>query len=316
MYSSVVIKASTLTITPFQYNASRASPTDTLPGLPQSWLAAHQASVDGSTEEEEDGPTTPEPQAEFDGSTIKGPKRGRAGGESFMSGMTDSTVGAVVGHGHQRFSTDSSSSSDDQTPGDGFDNLATLAASQQFFTARSATLSALRRAPTEVIPVPAHRFSLIKPTFQRFLGSLPDMASQTKRGSVDGKRASVEGAPATSPVRTDAGPGAGADNKCALCDRKLGFLKAYLECDDCHLRCHLKCSDSCQVGCEGLAAEVGAGLTLVVSADGGRAEAGSSAVHPLTKTKTAPAMPTRKAPPPPAGHGPSKLLKKRPAVAA
>ena len=67
---------------------------------------------------------------------------------------------------------------------------------------------------TFVAPAPLHRFSLIKPGFQRFLGSLaPYNPAEGGRKSVEGRK-----------------------GKCELCDKKLGIMKAFLECDDCQFR--------------------------------------------------------------------------------
>ncbi len=258
VYSTALIKAgrggkskgsalcSTITITPHQYRPNYPSPTDTLPGLPDSWIVAHKkskrnSSPDGGSTEDDSAPepTTPEhEQGGFNDSTLRAPK------STTRSAMTIDSTAVTIAHGHEPFPSADDSSSEEGS------YIKAHSPSPTFYSAENATLSQVESAPSEVIPPPTHRFSLIKPSFQRFLGSLPDMsAGQSKRASVEAKlkRASVEsgggggGAKGPgSPTRGELVEGKG----CAVCDKKIGVWKAHLECDDCGLRCHIKCSVS------------------------------------------------------------------------
>ena len=260
VYSTALIKAgrggkskasalcSTITITPHQYRPNYPSPTETLPGLPDSWIAAHKKSntaspsEGGSTEEDSaPEPTTPEldqlDQGPFNGSTLKASQRG----SGTHSALTIDSTAVTIAHGYLTHSPTGDSSS-----GDGRSLLQSHSASPTFYSAEGASLSAVRATPSEQVHPPTHRFSLIKPSFQRFLGSLPDIsAGPSKRGSLEArlKRASVESAAArapASPTRAETVEARG----CAVCDKRIGVWKAHLECDDCAFRCHIKCSVS------------------------------------------------------------------------
>lgn len=252
VYSTALIKAgrggkskasalcSTITITPHQYRPNHPSPTETLPGLPDSWIDAHKkskrnSSNEGTSTEEDSAPEPTTPSSEdgtFHSSTLKAARRGNTA----RSALTIDSTTVTIAHGYLQDSAVDESSSEDGS------FIKDHSPSPTFYSAENATFSAVQAAPSEIVPPPTHRFSLIKPSFQRFLGSLPDISpGQSKRGSAEArlKRASVESGPC-SPTRGDLVEGKG----CGVCDKKFGVWKAHLECDDCGVRCHIKCSVS------------------------------------------------------------------------
>jgi ferredoxin len=77
-----------------------------------------------------------------------------------------------------------------------------------------------------------HRFSLIKPAW--FVLTLKTLEFATGYNINDGNR---------TPQAIVAG------TKCDLCEKTMGRLRAFLQCDDCFYRCHLKCSDRAPILC-------------------------------------------------------------------
>ena len=194
-----------------------ASTTSSLPSLPDLWIRQASEADDASL------PITPA----LDAGKFPDPPKYDTAGASFLTARTTSLsiAGATISHG----------GSDDEAEADERDDVF-----------HSMILSPL--SP----PLPAlHRFSLIKPGFQRFLGSFAPYATpstvtppeaNSKRSSIDGgKRPSVDGG-----KRGSVGEDGifGVSTKCQLCDKRLGILKPFLQCDDCHYKCHIKCSVS------------------------------------------------------------------------
>lgn len=150
---------------------------------------------------------------------------------SYMTARTSalSITGATIDHG-------SPSSSEDSIDDDVFHS--TLRAlpsdiSVDFFPApTSPPISELLSSPPAL-----HRFSLIKPVFQKFLGSLapyntPSFIDYTSK--VNNTRSSTSGAGGGKRGSVDEGSGGGIFGvKCSICEKRLGFMKAFLECDDC-----------------------------------------------------------------------------------
>ncbi|KAL8280946.1 hypothetical protein RQP46_006625 [Phenoliferia psychrophenolica] len=259
---------STMTVKAFDghKHARLASTTSSLPSLPPSWI--RQAS-------EADGDSPPiTPAVDITGHHHPhglGGERG-AGGTSYLTARTTSLsiAGATISH----------DSDDDELDADERDDVF----HSTILSPASPTLPTL------------HRFSLIKPGFQRFLGSFAPYATPSAAPVEGGsKRASLDGGKRGS-VGEDGIFGVTA--KCQLCDKRLGILKPFLACDDCGYRCHIKCSDMCPPGC---------GDSPV-------------ATSPTLSLPAPPPFPSRVPPPIPTSshsHGhPSRLLKKRKGVLA
>lgn len=225
-YSTSVVRkesgyaSSTLTVRGFKNTHDRlASSASSLPSLPSSWI--RQPPAEDSSSSDDSLPRTPNLLDETEPRSTDSKLDSRI---SFMTARTDaiSIAGATINHGGSEYADEAE---------DVFHST---------FLAQPA--------------VPLHRFSLIKPGFQRFLGSLapynnPSVVDLGKKtGGEVGKRVAE---------RKEA------KTKCGLCEKKLGIMKAFLECDDCQFRfvvvlslpfvvvadsfsrrCHLKCSVS------------------------------------------------------------------------
>lgn len=243
-YSTSVVRASSmlmpseLTIRGFsrtkQHGHDRlASNSSSLPSLPNSWLLTSplpssedigdpglDSSTSATTTPDQSAPPTPELAQQGDDEAEAEDDRTKA---SFLTArtLTPSICAATVDH-HS-----SSSSEEDDEAWDVFHSTIGTPIPQ--------TSLADSTCPLVVIPA-LHRFSLVKPKFQRFIVSLgggggSERSSSTERknsGSKD-KRGSVDWVQ-------------GVTAKCALCEKRLGMLKAYLECDECGFCCHIKCS--------------------------------------------------------------------------
>lgn len=93
--------------------------------------------------------------------------------------------------------------------------------------------STLMQSPLSPFTPALHRFSLIKPGFQRFLGSLGAIPALTDPAVAGARRSSTDlkrGASAERVKRGSAGEDGlfGAGAKCELCDKRLGMLKGPL----------------------------------------------------------------------------------------
>ncbi|BGP19979.1 hypothetical protein JCM10213_006756 [Rhodosporidiobolus nylandii] len=101
-----------------------------------------------------------------------------------------------------------------------------------------------------------HRFSLIRPGLHRLFASLspsfpstPALSSYNAgiSSSASDKRLSFQ----LLGGRSESGVIDGSmvkekkveDGRCGHCEKKFGFMKAYLGCDDCGFACHIRCSD-------------------------------------------------------------------------
>lgn len=194
-----------------------ASSASSLPSLPPSWVA--------STVKQEDSHLDDFP------SDVVPSKLQSDAGASYLTARTTtlSIAGATVSHG----------SDDDEDTA--FDDEAEKEERKDVFHS-----TILPPPGQDAIEIPAptlHRFSLIKPTFQRFLGSLAPYGSgssaiQTAAASSSSSLASsVESEKSSKRRSGSATPGMGSTastaNKCGLCSKKLGFMKPFLMCDDC-----------------------------------------------------------------------------------
>lgn len=192
-----------------------ASSASSLPSLPPSWVAS---SVKPEHSPSDDFPTDIVPS-----------KLQSDAGASYLTARTTtlSIARATVSHG----------SDDDEDTSD--EDEAEKEERKDVFHS-----TILPPPGQDAIEIPAptlHRFSLIKPTFQRFLGSLAPYGSassaiQTAAASSSSSLASSLESEKSSKRRSgSATPGMGstAANKCELCLKKLGFMKPFLMCDDC-----------------------------------------------------------------------------------
>ncbi|GAA5923197.1 hypothetical protein JCM3775_007463 [Rhodotorula graminis] len=213
-----------------------------LPSLPPSWFAASRRAARPEEEQDEDEGTAtviaPSPPGRRSPARSAKGLDDLQGAESFLTARTStlSVADAVVG-----------CVSDEESPSSG----ATGAVEED--DEQEHVFHSTIQGPPTIIEEPAldapHRFSLIKPGLQRFLGSFAPYSAQSpslaqvQSAAAQGKRASwdVGG-------RLDAGPGCGA-GRCGLCDKKFGIMKAYLSCDDCNFSCHIKCSDLIPATC-------------------------------------------------------------------
>ncbi|GAA6002758.1 uncharacterized protein JCM10292_003002 [Rhodotorula paludigena] len=202
-----------------------------LPSLPPSWVAtARDPALDDGEEDEDEGTKTvmaTPPRADSAATTTR-----HDSPDSYLTARTStlSIANAVVGHARV-VSLESARSvrEEEQDSGDVFHS-----------TIQGPLLAVEEIEETEA----PHRFSLIKPGLQRFLGSLapysaasPSLAfSQGQRSSWDASGRMEVGLPAAS--------SGAAGGRCGLCDKKFGIMKAYLSCDDCGFSCHIKCSDA------------------------------------------------------------------------
>lgn len=147
-------------------------------------------------------------------------------------------------------------------------------------------------ASTTSIFTPLHRFSIIKPGVQKYLGSLTPYSNSPSLISYSKKQKSESSVPGVGGLGKKNGEGSkknsldltrthssGVDGeggmgllwpgglltKCEMCEKRLGLLKSFLECDDCGFRyvlddlqhfvrqltwthfclgrCHIRCSD-------------------------------------------------------------------------
>ncbi|GAA5955696.1 hypothetical protein JCM3765_001823 [Sporobolomyces pararoseus] len=263
-----------------------------LPSLPPSWIAAHTPKktpskahlLDPEADEDEGTPTIIAQSSPSDSPDKL----------SYLTARTStlSVANAVVGL---------KSGSSEAVEADDEADEARDVFHSTFQHPQIVTTSAPIEAP--------HRFSLIKPGLQRFLGSFsPYSYSSSSLGlggggggsstsSKEDKRTSWDmsgrlesGQPQSSGIGT---------GKCNLCAKKLGMMKAYLSCDDCGYACHVKCSDSVAPTCP-------ASQSLPAS----------TANTPLASPTFPPPRPLRAAPSPPLSRtsskdrSSSKLIKK------
>lgn len=122
--------------------------------------------------------------------------------------------------------------------------------------------SAASVASTTSIFTPLHRFSIIKPGVQKYLGSLTPYSNSPSLISYSKKQKSESSVPGVGGLGKKNGEGskknsldltrthsAGVDEggmgllwpggvltKCEMCEKRLGLLKTFLECDDCGFR--------------------------------------------------------------------------------
>lgn len=217
-----------------------------LPSLPPSWVAAHgperSASQAYPDADEDEGTRT----IMATSSLADAPSRKL----SYLTARTStlSIANAVVG---QRKFDDNDAAADDEDEAE---------------EARDVFHSAFQHPPptplvTSSEPIEApHRFSLIKPGLQRFLGSFsPYLYSSSSLAVVAngfGAEGGGGGGASGSASGSSSGPSARDDKrtawdvsnklesgqaytsgvatgKCTLCTKKLGLMKAYLACDDC-----------------------------------------------------------------------------------
>ncbi|GAA6008497.1 hypothetical protein JCM11491_004499 [Sporobolomyces phaffii] len=260
-----------------------------LPSLPHSWVAAHTSKQ--STSKDQERPLLDEeaPEADEDEGTrtIIAPSTATNSPSNKLSYLTARTstlsvANAVVGR-----------LPDEGQPGDEDDPEE---ARDVFHSAFQHPPAPPPRPPQVDVSGPPleapHRFSLIKPGLQRFLGSFspyaitsslassasPPLATSSSQSQWDLSSRLENG--------TGAQPSYSSGSKCHLCTKKLGIMKAYLACDDCQYACHVKCSDSVAPTCPA-----------------------STASTPLASPTLALPLatkPTRHAPSPPRSRGTSK----------
>ncbi|GAA5846724.1 hypothetical protein JCM9279_003429 [Rhodotorula babjevae] len=217
-----------------------------LPSLPPSWLAASKRAARAEEEQDDDEGTAtviaPSPPGHRSPARSAKGSDEPQGAESFLTARTStlSVADAVVGHADVVASP----------------SIEATAALEQDDDEEDVFHSTIQGPPT-IVEEPAqdapHRFSLIKPGLQRFLGSFapyspqsPSLA-QVQSAAAQGKRATWDLG-----GRLEAGPSAGAGGqagRCGLCEKKFGIMKAYLSCDDCSFSCHIKCSDLIPATC-------------------------------------------------------------------
>lgn len=163
--------------------------TNSLPSLPPSWIHAEK---DANSDDVE----SPFIDATADNPDIPAT-------ESFISARSEtiSIAGATIDH---------------QDPDEADEENDTFHSTLNFLPANF-------EASTPVWPL--HRFSLIKPSLQRFIvGSIPGVVKSYGNGFAG---SNVGLGIAKKSVLEENG------NRCQLCEKKLGALKAYLQCDDC-----------------------------------------------------------------------------------
>ncbi|GJN93933.1 hypothetical protein Rhopal_006992-T1 [Rhodotorula paludigena] len=191
-----------------------------LPSLPPSWVAtARRVAIHDGEEGEDEGTKTvmaTPPRTQSAATTT-----GHNSPDSYLTARTStlSVANAVVGHARVvSLESARSVTEEEQDSGD------------VFHSTIQGPLLAVEEVEEKEAP---HRFSLIKPGLQRFLGSLapysaasPSLAfSQGQRSSWDASGRMEVGLPAAS--------SGAAGGRCGLCDKKFGIMKAYLSCDDC-----------------------------------------------------------------------------------
>lgn len=217
--------SSTLTVRAFAGNQDStlghqrlASSASSIPSLPPSWIASSQQQQDGASSASASDESLPQTPQQADGafpSSKSNDDDGDHVAASYLTARTTtlSITGATVAHG----------SDDEDTSDEEADER------QDHF---HSTLLPPPGQELEVheIPQPTlHRFSLIKPTFQRFL-----MGSLAPYGA--GSSVVQQGGEGEKSSRRKSGsvtPGAVAPSKCGVCSKKLGFTKPFLHCDDC-----------------------------------------------------------------------------------
>lgn len=197
-----------------------ASSASSLPSLPPSWIASSQQQQDGTSSASASDESLPQTPQQADGafpSSKSNDDDDDHVAASYLTARTTtlSITGATVAHG-----SDDEDISDEEEAGERHDHF-------------HSTLLPPPGQELEVheIPQPTlHRFSLIKPTFQRFLmcslAPCGSGSSVVQQGGSEGE----EGARRKSGSVT---PGAVAPSKCGVCSKKLGFMKPFLQCDDC-----------------------------------------------------------------------------------
>ncbi|GAA5881617.1 hypothetical protein JCM16303_005511 [Sporobolomyces ruberrimus] len=205
-----------------------------LPSLPPSWIAAGGSNILDPEADEDEGTATIIAQSSPSDSPNK---------LSYLTARTStlSVANAVVGHKPEP----SQPEEEDDEARDVFHST--------FQHPQIVTTPAPLEAP--------HRFSLIKPGLQRFLGSFapyssPSLSlvtasssSSTSSTSREDKRSSWDLSGKLEAGQAHSGGGAVGAGRCNLCTKKLGFTRAYLCCDDCSYACHIKCSDSVSPTC-------------------------------------------------------------------
>ncbi|GAA6046767.1 hypothetical protein JCM3770_005633 [Rhodotorula araucariae] len=270
-----------------------------LPSLPQSWIYAPCRAT-----EHDEGTTTVIALNPDTSPTKSSGSAEETSTESFLTACMSklSIANAVVGH-RSGPSMEDEVAQAGASKGDGETGEAEGDEENDVFHSTIQGSPVLDDGHTSVtVPEVPHRFSLIKPGLQRFLGSLaPYSASSPPHAQPHApeKRASLDLAGRGADAGWLAFPG-GAGNsagRCGLCEKKFGIMKAFLCCDDCGFSCHIKCSDLIPPQCP--ASPSSPTLT---------------STHPLPTSATfspsaasaagAPAKPTR--PPPPAPTGLSR----------
>ncbi|GAA5896411.1 hypothetical protein JCM5296_002724 [Sporobolomyces johnsonii] len=275
-----------------------------LPSLPPSWIATASSHSNNPLlvdDDDEDGEGAPTVIARSSPSPSPSSPASPDNSVSFLTARTStlSVADAVVGH--SRESSDATiyhdADADEDEARDVFHS-----AIQSPPAPLPTIASPPSPAPTEAL----HRFSLIKPGLQRFLGSFAPHSSSsagTPSTPKEDKRMSWEmlGRMESGQVGLHAAGGMGT-GRCSLCGKKFGLMKAYLCCDDCGLCSHIKCSDSVTPSCPAFLAS----SPLPHSAS----------PSPTLPTHPSPPMPTRAIPSPPNSRAaskerPSKLIKKQ-----
>lgn len=208
---------------PGEIGANQHDRSASLPSLPPSWIVAHSSSatlsedhlLDPEADEDEGAPTIIARSSPSDSPNKL----------SYLTARTStlSVANAVVGHKTE--------------PGD----------ADEEDEARDVFHSTFQHPP-QILTTPApiealHRFSLIKPGLQRFLGSFApystsslalagSSAAASSSTPKEEKRSSWDAAGRLESGGASSGVGTG---RCSLCTKKLGLMKAYLACDDCGL---------------------------------------------------------------------------------
>ncbi|BGP43377.1 hypothetical protein JCM10449v2_007409 [Rhodotorula kratochvilovae] len=272
-----------------------------LPSLPPSWVAASRRAV----EDDEGTETVIAPSRSPRASPAKSSGSTETGAESFLTARTStlSIANAVVGH-----AAEPSTEEEVAQPETAVVVQRTVEADEEeekdvfHSTIQGPLLVVDEQTGVAVQEIP-HRFSLIKPGLQRFLGSLaPYSASSPSlaQAQAQEKRASWGlGSRAEAGLLAPAGGAGVGAGRCGLCEKKFGIMKAYLACDDCGFSCHIKCSDLIPPNCPSspFSPPSLSNPTSPTSATFASASSSSAAA-------AAPTKPTR--PPPPAPTGSSR----------
>ncbi|SCV73010.1 BQ2448_6935 [Microbotryum intermedium] len=242
-WSTLTVKAP-MKLTAQRNGRVRSSTTSSsLESLPASWLAQHRKQVDL-------GPLATQRVEDGEGSVMSSRSDGRASEIANQWTEPGDSTEAMAAPQPMREETQ------DEAPCESF--YSTIQGHAKDFASARSSSDVTWTSSSLILVAQPHRFSLVKPGFQKLLASLLmygqspaiiiepskptkllSFSSSSKTKYLKLNTANLTTSPAMS------------EDKCAYCEKGFGAFgwRAYLECDDCGVKCHIKCSDEMDPDC-------------------------------------------------------------------